>query len=157
MGAWSPDFWQDRGAAFESVKASATAKLANMPKPLVDRRTTIVAETKADALEMWRTSLYKTFCLEPAQKLAKRFRSLDPKRKRFIIAFDECTNMSPGYQPSQTSDSQSDDKVTFIQPVFGMTLLAVQRIIKAQDQFLDLIPNFSFWFLFLDTNSVIAD
>lgn len=72
--------------------------------------------------------LYTTFCIENSQKLS-RILSQRGCRK-FIIAFDECSGLH-------------------------MSLIALQRIIKAADQF--NYHGVTIWYLFLDTNSSVVD
>ncbi|OBZ66974.1 hypothetical protein A0H81_13300 [Grifola frondosa] len=65
----------------------------------------------------------------------------------FLVAFDECTQLdiikkSPNIRRSTP-------------PQWGMSLIALQRILKATDEF--ALPGVRFWFLLLDTNSSVTD
>ncbi|KAF8331360.1 uncharacterized protein EI90DRAFT_3057670, partial [Cantharellus anzutake] len=57
-------------------------------------------------IDEWRKELYRHFCLEPAKSLA-----MDPqglKHDKFIIAFDECTNMGSTREPAVPRHGSQD-------------------------------------------------
>jgi hypothetical protein len=86
--------------------------------------------------------LYETLCLPNAKRLSLILKQED--FDKFVIAFDECSVL--GFEsPHTESRGPSQD----------MSLIALQRIIKAGDQY-DL-DGVTIWYLLLDTNSSIFD
>ncbi|KAF8324222.1 uncharacterized protein EI90DRAFT_3076385 [Cantharellus anzutake] len=145
MGAWARASAL-RGACFESVLEEAYRSLTTLPGHLVARRQRIIVENDLRGVGEWRKELYRHFCLEPAKNLAVDLQRL--KHDKFIIAFDECTNMGSTREPAVRTNPRS------LSPAYGMSLLALLRMIKAQDEF--PIDKFNFWFLFLDTDPMVA-
>jgi hypothetical protein len=139
-----------RGVCFSSVLEVANQSLAQMPEDWADRRQKIVTENQDVKADEWRVDLYRHFCLKAAESLAKALQSL--KHDKFIIAFDECTNIKPRVTTDKLV-AGTDPK--FLSPAHGISLLALQRMIKAQDSF--PIRGFNYWFLFRDTSSTIAE
>ncbi len=136
MSAWSLESESDRKAAFESVQMAAEGSLHTMPASLVDKR----KQTHMDAwaIDSWRNRLYTHFCSTPAKELTVKLKN--GGYHRFIIAFDECRNIN--------FRSRSN-------PAQGMSLLALQQMIRAQD--FHPTKDFPFWVLFLGTDPTIAE
>jgi hypothetical protein len=145
MNAWSQGS-TSHGVYFTSVLKAANESLASMPKHLADQRQKISTEIDIGNLHNWHQDLYQHFCLEAAESLAMGLQRL--KHDKFIIAFDECTNIKPPVPIAKRV-------VRILSPVYGISLLALQRMIKTQDPF--SIQGFNFWFLFLDTSFTTAE
>ncbi|KAF8324217.1 uncharacterized protein EI90DRAFT_3076370 [Cantharellus anzutake] len=71
------------------------------------------------------------------------------KHDKFIIAFDECKNIKPLVPFAERVGTR------ILSPIYGISLLALQRMIKTQDLF--AIQGFEFWFLFLDSSFTTAE
>ncbi|OBZ69610.1 hypothetical protein A0H81_10227 [Grifola frondosa] len=69
---------------------------------------------------------------------------------RFLIAFDECTRLE---MAKETEETKRTKKTTA--PQWGMSLMALQRILKASDAY--TFSGARFWFLLLDTASYVTD
>jgi hypothetical protein len=99
-------------------------------------------ERDPDAPLDWHTRLFRLLCLPHFQKL-----SLILKRNNttyLVVAFDECSQLNAKEPPPQAWE-----------PHPYMTLIALQRIIKAYDS--SKPSDVTIWFLLLDTNSSIYD
>ena len=86
------------------------------------------------------------FCLPSFEKLSQILKKRNVKR--FLLAIDECSELNsnipvpvPGEKPYRA-------------PLWVMSLIALQRIIKAYDEFVAGVP---VWFLLLDTNSSVIN
>ena len=84
-------------------------------------------------------TLYDTLCLANAKRLLQILSQ--KKYNKFVIAFDECLVLN-----FKSMHTQSN---------LDMSLVALQRIIKASDQYDH--SGVSMWYLLLDTNSSIFD
>jgi hypothetical protein len=136
--AWDRDVQtrsQNRSEAFQDVtrhaeqmlEAVRSSRFPNGDVEYLDQRR-----------ENWYRELYESFCLDSALRLSRAIHRRPNGSKRFVLAFDGCSFLDR----AQSS---------------GMTLTALQRIIKAQDLFQSQLDGFIFWFLFLDTNPRIMD
>jgi hypothetical protein len=90
----------------------------------------------------WHNDLFEYFCLPSYQALVGVLRELG--QEYFVFAFDECTELENPVILSKDRKSQ-----------MGMTLIALQRIIKSLDAFSK--GDDTLWFLLLDTTSSIPD
>jgi len=90
----------------------------------------------------WHCDLFSHFCLSSYQRFAGVLRELG--QEYFVFAFDECTQLG---NPAKLSA----DRI----PQVGMTLIALQRIIKSFDAY--PAEDITLWFLLLDTTSSIPD
>lgn len=100
-------------------------------------------EYNNDAVE-WHNILVRLFCSGPLKALAQVLLNL--QQKYFVLVIDEC---------SQLDTTRTEDKELSGIPRWGMSLIALKRIIKAADVL--SLEGFSFWFLLLDTSSSIPD
>ncbi|KAF8324220.1 uncharacterized protein EI90DRAFT_3292298 [Cantharellus anzutake] len=116
-----------RGVCFTSVLEVANESLASMPKHLANRRQKISTDIDVNNIYNWRNGLYKHFCLEAAKSLAMGLQRF--KHDRFIIAFDECKNIKPPVPFPECVGART------LSPIHGISLLALQRMIKTQDPF----------------------
>lgn len=97
---------------------------------------------KADErVAKWHEKLFRLLCLRPAQQFLELLQGLG--KDCFVLAIDECSALNSSRVP--TSDHRAQ---------YGMSLIAMQRIIKAADEFKLAIP---FWLLLLDTNSSVLE
>ena len=87
-------------------------------------------------------TLYETFCLANAKRLSQILGQ--KKYNKFVIAFDECLVLN--FESTRTQSRS---------PSLDMSLVALQRIIKASDQYDH--DGLTIWYLLLDTNSSIFD
>lgn len=100
-----------------------------------------LANTEAD----WHNNLYRVLCLPYAKQLAQVLRDIN--HKFFVVAFDECSYL--GIRKSTQGSEYSR------RSLWGMSLIALLRIIKASDNF-DM-QGISFWYLLLDTSPSVSD
>jgi hypothetical protein len=91
----------------------------------------------------WHSQLFRLLCLRDFERLSKLLKKIG--LRYLLIAFDECSQLNAKPLPDERS----------WEPVFYMTLIALQRLIKAADEF--KIPGVAIWFLLLDTNSRVYD
>jgi len=98
--------------------------------------------TDANASQ-WHNYLYEKFCHPSMASISTVLQ--EAGQKRFILALDECMFLNSGAYGLANSP--------FV-PMQGMSLTAMQHIIKAQDS--QDYGNFNFWFVFIDTNPAIA-
>ena len=90
----------------------------------------------------WHNDLFSHFCLSSYLTLVEVLRKLG--QEYLVFAFDECTQLG---NPTKLSGDRS--------PQMGMTLIALQRIIKSFDAY--PAEDVTLWFLLLDTTSSIPD
>jgi hypothetical protein len=128
-------FTEVKTLAFVYLTSGKTAiEGMRLPSPRPDDYARSVAD--------WHSDLFRHFCLHSYKKLGEVLRNLG--QPYFVFAFDECTQL--GNLTTLTKDRG---------PREGMTLIALQRIIKSFDAFSD--AKFILWFLLLDTTSSIPD
>jgi len=92
-------------------------------------------------------TLYSILCQPSISRLSKILKGAG--FNRFVIAFDECSNLN------LATENRTADDVYNLRPKWDMSLIALQRIIKAGDGFTS--GDVTFWYLLLDTNSSIFD
>ena len=125
-----------RHTYFAEVAAGAEKLLLSNFKVIVETRVSykmqdIAADaTDLDSAPVWHKRLFKLLCHPSFEKLSQILKKRHVKW--FVLAVDECSELSS------------------TKPV----LIALQRIIKAYDDFVSEVP---VWFLLLDTNSSIID
>ena len=68
--------------------------------------------------------------------------------KWFVLAIDECSELN------STKLVHVSGPKPYLAPLWSVSLIALQRIIKAYDDFVSEVP---VWFLLLDTNSSVVD
>lgn len=83
----------------------------------------------------WCKKLFGLFIESPAKRLTEQLISRNPDHTTFFIVFDECSELDIA---RHTPGS--------IRPPFGMSLLALQRVLKSCE-------DLSVWTFLLDTNS----
>jgi hypothetical protein len=134
-----------RHHTFTRIVAHATILLSQHPQL---HRVNITAEdgvaSKDDVAQIlaWHLKLYDTFCHSSAQRIAAL---LCNEYTYLVIGFDECRHLNEA-----TFDERS-------LPSPKMSLIALQRIIKAADHRRDGLGNFALWFTLLDTSSSVFD
>jgi hypothetical protein len=89
----------------------------------------------------WHHELYDRFCPTDAKRLAKMLRQLG--YQRMVIGFDECRHLNVASKMERSI------------PHWKMSLIALQRAIKAADHCGAEMGNFTFWYTLLDTDSSI--
>ncbi|ETW75888.1 hypothetical protein HETIRDRAFT_390312 [Heterobasidion irregulare TC 32-1] len=137
-----------RHQLFTQVEDMAEAKLHNHREELRKLRSRPMddpelSDHRTNAL-VWHKSLLRVLVRPHMEALSELVHSRG--HRRFIIAFDECTTLNSRIGIS------TDPKL--IPPRNEMSLIALQRIVKAADH---LILPVKFWFLLLDTNSSLYD
>ncbi|KAF8324172.1 uncharacterized protein EI90DRAFT_2364887 [Cantharellus anzutake] len=110
MCAWSYKS-VSRGVLFESVFEATNRSLAN-------------------EIDKWHKELCRHFCLKATKNLAIDLQRLG--HDKFIAAFDECTNI---ISRSSTLKLAVGTGSKFLSLAYMMSILALQRMIKAQDEF----------------------
>jgi hypothetical protein len=90
----------------------------------------------------WHKDLYKTLCLNSARRVAKL---LGGQHQHVVIGFDECRHLNEATDPES------------VKPNTKMSLLALQRIIKAADDWQTELDHVKFWYTLLDTSSSVFD
>ena len=90
----------------------------------------------------WHIDLFRYFCFHRYQSLVEVLRKLG--QECFVFAFDECTELGKSVTLLKDRNLQ-----------MGMTLIALQRIMKSFDAF--SVEDITLWFLLLDTTSSIPD
>jgi hypothetical protein len=131
-----------RHTYFSEVAAIAEKLLLINRKVIVETRykiQDIVADSSpVDSAPVWHKRLFKLLCHPSFEKLSLILKKLHVKC--FVLAIDEC--------------SELDSTQTYRAPPWSMSLIALQRIIKAYDDFISEVP---VWFLLLDTDSPVID
>jgi hypothetical protein len=89
----------------------------------------------------WHSQLFECFCSKYMEELAMILKKR--QSKYFVFAFDECSQLGLLHKPPS-------DKQPSWHPQWGVSLVELERIIKAGDRFNP--HNIIFWFLFLDTS-----
>ena len=160
VGDWMYDWRLDsainivdspRYACFAEVAARAEQLLLDNYKAIVDTRVSsnfqdIAVDDTIDSALASHKRLFIMLCLPSFEKLSQILKKRNVKR--FLLAIDECSHLNsnipvplPGEKPYRA-------------PLWGMSLIALQRIIKAYDEFVAGVP---VWFLLLDTDSSVID
>ncbi|KZT07533.1 uncharacterized protein LAESUDRAFT_812151 [Laetiporus sulphureus 93-53] len=130
---------------FAAVKASASALLQENSNELVALRPKPTTEEKVQDIAGWHRRVYAQLCKAAADGLREAFRKqLGPRFTYFIVAIDECTLL--GATPMKSNDEIDRGSTE------RMSLIAMQRIMKAADEFHE-----EFWFVLLDTTSAVFD
>lgn len=123
-----------RYRSFEQVVLRAQVLLQNhagaLPRPQ--------ESTGSEWIE-WLGNIYSRILHLPLTKLAMQLRLRG--HRTFIAGFDECRLLN---KPTSSLNTPRSD----------MSLIALHRVIQAAGQ--KTIPDFSFWFTFLDTSSSIS-
>lgn len=133
---------------FIAVCALAKQKLSAAKEAVINLRATITLKSSISTTETprvtvdWYADLYDLFCDQTFKAFAGELRKNG--HNFFLIAFDECTALNMG-----------DPKIR--SPKYHMSLIALQRIIKAADNAEFATPGVQFWYPFLDTGSAISD
>jgi hypothetical protein len=136
-----------RYRCFTEVEAKAENLLRENQSHIIASRfpTPLLGNDDTFAPADWHIRLFKCLCLPYATELAKVLKNM--RQRYFILAFDECSELGLYQHPGGGRHPWS--------PNWGISLIALQRIIKAADTFSDL--PITFWFLLLDTSSSIFD
>jgi hypothetical protein len=127
-------FASQRHGAFAAIVRDATQMLAMNP----ELHTPMGAEP-----ETWHVKLYEAFCRTYAKELAKRLQVW--KYQHMVIGIDECRHWDEAYYADRGH------------PNHKMSLVALNRIIKAADSFQVELLGFTYWFTLLDTSSSVFD
>ena len=161
QGDWMYDWHLDsatdivnsrRHTYFAEVAAGAEKLLLDNFKVIVETRVsykmqdTALDATNIDSAPVWHNRLFKLLCHPSFAKLSQVLKQRE--LKWFILAVDECSELN-----SNKPVPESDPK-PYQAPLWTMSLIALQRIIKAYDDFVCEVP---VWFLLLDTNSSVID
>ena len=93
------------------------------------------------------SKIFKILCRPAREKLGATL--MEKGFAKFIVAFDECTQLNCELYSEDPQSKETD-------PYSTMSLIAVQRIIKASDD-VDQTQFGTFWHLLLDTNSSVFD
>jgi hypothetical protein len=130
-----------RYACFAEVAARAE-------KLLLDNRTAIVATRASsniqdiavdgtiDSAPVWHERLFVMLCRSSFEKLSQVLKKRDVKW--FLLAVDECSELNRNKPVPVYGDKP------YRGPLWGMSLIALQRIIKVYDDFVAEVP---VWFL----------
>ena len=134
-----------RHAYFAEVEAGAEKLLLDNFKVIVEMRVSykmedIIASATLDSAPVWHKRLFELLCHPSFEKLSQVLKRRHVKW--FVLAVDECSELN--------SNRKSDPKHRG--PRWSMSLIALQRIIKAYDDFVSEVP---VWLLLLDTNSSV--
>ncbi|THH11518.1 hypothetical protein EW146_g8010 [Bondarzewia mesenterica] len=90
---------------------------------------------------VWHGNLFLLLAEPGMEALANTL--IERGQDKFILAFDECTELDPSILQKEIDP-----------PLPGISLIALQRILKASDGFHHF--GFKFWYLLLDTNSALS-
>jgi len=133
-----------RHRCFQQVRDKAEALLLRQDPSVENMRMkSPKPDGNAPSPSLWHIELYKVFCSPYAQKLAEVLKAHE--QRTFVIAFDECSYLG----------KPTPDTIPERSPLWIMSLIALQRIIKAADAV--EIPGLTIWHLLLDTNSSAFD
>jgi len=141
-----------RHAYFAEVAAGAEKLLLGNFKVIVETRVSykmqdIAADaTDLDSAPVWHKRLFELLCHPSFEKLSQILKKRHVKW--FVLAVDECSELNSA-KPVPVSGPKP-----YRAPLWRMSLIALQRIIKAYDDFVSEVP---VWFLLLDTNSSVID
>ncbi|KIM44785.1 hypothetical protein M413DRAFT_362557 [Hebeloma cylindrosporum] len=155
MGDWRLDSPTDivnssRYKCFIEVAVKAEELLRQNREEIIAWRFPSMIKGTSDSAPNWHIKLFKHLTRPYFDELALVVKKCSGTAgKYFVFAFDECSQLNVHRPCPKPGEPPARD------PLWGMSLIALQRIIKAYDAFIsDDIP---FWFLLLDTNSSLAN
>jgi hypothetical protein len=124
---------------FSSVVQQAQNSLLTVRETLLQQRP---KSPTSKSPSSWHHSLFSNFCADSAEKLSLQLHKLH--HDIFVLAFDECSALN-------SLNDSSDPPTPNYAPSTYMSLIALLRIIKAQDSF--IYYGVKFWYPLLDTTS----
>jgi hypothetical protein len=134
-----------RHHTFTRVAAHATTLLSQYPqlhRANINAEDDVASKDAAALTLAWHHNLYDTFCHSSAKRIAELLRN---KYAYLVIGFDECRHLNKASFADHSLSSPT------------MSLIALQRIIKAADRRRDELGNFALWFTLLDTSPSVFD
>ena len=158
FGDWMHDWHLDsainivnsrRHTYFAEVAARAEKRLLDNSEIIVETRVSykmqgIAADVdNLDSAPVWHKRLFTLLCHPSFEKLSQVLK--ERHVKWFVLAVDECSELN-STKPISISGYRA--------PLWSMSLIALQRIIKAYDDFVSEVP---VWVLLLDTNISVVD
>jgi hypothetical protein len=133
-----------RYQCFTEVETMAEELLSKKLSDIEKARPSQLAGSRSPpAAADWHGKLFSLLCRPYFDEVAV---VLKTHTNYLVVAFDECTQLNGKELPSGPKSWE---------PLWHMSLVALQRIIKAYDPFKHLDVNL--WFLLLDTNSSIPE
>ena len=133
-----------RNECFAMVKIEAESRLSqNMEELLELRPQSPKSNTDHNSDSTWHQKLFSKFCADSVKRLSSELQRFG--QDTFVLGFDECSELSAvniayNFPPNRA-------------PLWDMSLIALLRIIKAQDRFDS--SGVTFWYPLLDTASSI--
>jgi hypothetical protein len=135
-----------RYKCFTEVETMAEELLSNELSAIENARmpSRLTGSRSPPAAADWHGRLFSLLCRPYFEEVAIVLKTHNTNY--LVVAFDECTQLNVKELPSGPKSWE---------PLWHMSLVALQRIIKAYDPFKP--PNVNLWFLLLDTNSSIPE
>ena len=160
-GDWMHDWHLDsatnidnsrRHIYFAEVAAGAEKLLLDNVEVIVKTRVSYKMQDIAadadnlDSASVWHKRLFLLLCHPSFESLSRVLK--ERHVKWFVLAIDECSELN------STKPVPISGPKPYRAPLWSMSLIALQRIIKAYDDFVSEVP---VWVLLLDTNSSVVD
>jgi hypothetical protein len=160
-GDWMYDWHLDSATNIDnSRRHTYFAEVAARADRLLFDNCTVIVETRVsytiqdiaadaanlDSAPVWHKRLFELLCYPSFENLSRILKNRHVKW--FVLAVDECSEFN------STKPVPVSSPTPYRGPLWSMSLIALQRIIKAYDDFVSEVP---VWFLLLDTNSSVID